>query len=485
MSAGRTLQPWAHRSGAYALPGSILVRLALGETPDRIPSALDTRRGAAAPLDATGIGAVDRIVASFGGAVRAERVHASCRGLAQVGRRHLDWSDDEQLSGVARLIRFDLAPGTHVGNLAISLLQLGMVEAAIPNYVATVGFDGPVLAPPVGAVSVGSACPARTRIRHAEALAMEPGDAALIVGVVDSGIAGSHPEFTGRTRSGFDTVRLGAGELAGGVELLGDHRGVDIDPTDRFVGHGSGCAAIIGANGRGMPPGLCGAAQLLAIRSLGAARFPGRAAAVGIGAIGDLDMGLKMAIDLGARVVNMSFGTDDEALEPNAPRPHSETVAYAARRGVILVAASGNSGDVRTYWPAAFPDVIAVGSVGDDGRPSKFSTRGAHVALCAPGERVLTATIDGYQNATGTSFAAPFVAGAAALLMARAARRSHPLQPAAACAILCASAEPWGRDSVEGMGAGVLNVAAALELLDAELDVDAIDMEKGEEKKDD
>jgi subtilisin family serine protease len=192
-----------------------------------------------------------------------------------------------------------------------------------------------------------------------------------------------------------------------------------------------------------------------------------------------------MAIDLGAQIVNMSFGTDDEALEPNAPRPHAETIAYAARRGVVLVAASGNSGDMRTYWPAAFPDVIAVGSVGDDGRPSKFSTRGTHVALSAPGERVLTATIHGYQNATGTSFAAPFVAGAAALLMARAARRSHPLQPAAARAILCASVEPWGGDPGEGMGAGVLNVAAALELLDAELDGEAIGMERDEEDNDD
>jgi subtilisin family serine protease len=169
----------------------------------------------------------------------------------------------------------------------------------------------------------------------------------------------------------------------------------------------------------------------------------------------------------------MSFGTDDEELEPGAAKPHSEAVAFATERGVTLVAASGNSGGRRVYWPAAFPEVIAVGAVARDGVVCDFSTTGPHVALCAPGERVRTAAIEGYQLATGTSFAAPFVAAAAALLQSRARRRAAPLAPAAIRQLLIASARPHRADVPEGNGAGVLDAAGALELLDQALDADA------------
>jgi subtilisin family serine protease len=134
--------------------------------------------------------------------------------------------------------------------------------------------------------------------------------------------------------------------------------------------------------------------------------------------------------------------------------------------------ASGNSGDSRTYWPAAFPEVIAVGSVAMDRSISEFTTGGEHVALCAPGERIRTADLNGYQRATGTSFAAPFVSGAAALLVARARARSASLDPATIKSILMASATPHRTDVGSGYGAGVLDAAAALQLLDQALDAD-------------
>lgn len=469
MSAGRALQPWAHRSGSYALPNSLLVRLALGEAPEGIPAALDIRSGAAACAEKTGIGSLDRIVASFGGAVRVSRVHAARATLGRAGCRHMGFDDVEQTTGVARLFRFDVAPGTHIGSLAISLLQLNMVEAATPNYLCIVGLEAPF-----GRLKAdGTPCTAREQIEAAAALALEPGDPAVIVAVIDSGLALSHPEFGGRARAGFDTVRLGEDELAAGVELIGDRRRADTNPLDKHVGHGTGCAGIIAGRGIEMPPGLAGASQFVPIRSLGAAKFPGRDQAVGIGAIGDLDMGLKMAVDLGARVINMSFGTDDDALEPGAPKPHEESVRYAARRGCILVAASGNSGDARIYWPAAFSEVITVGAADARGQACRFSTTGPHVALSAPGERILTANIEGYQRATGTSFAAPFVAATAALMMAHAARRSAPLDAATARAALIAGCNPFAADVPPGNGAGVLNAAGALKALDAILDAEA------------
>jgi subtilisin family serine protease len=78
---------------------------------------------------------------------------------------------------------------------------------------------------------------------------------------------------------------------------------------------------------------------------------------------------------------------------------------------------------------------------------------------------------DGYQLATGTSFAAPFVAAAAALLLSRAGRRSFRLDGADVKEILMASATPWTRN-VRGYGAGVLNVYRALQELDRRIDQD-------------
>jgi subtilisin family serine protease len=103
---------------------------------------------------------------------------------------------------------------------------------------------------------------------------------------------------------------------------------------------------------------------------------------------------------------------------------------------------------------------------------SSFCTGGDHVALCAPGERVRTAALDGYQHATGTSFAAPFVSGTAGLLIARARERSASLDPATLKSILIASATPHRSGTAPGFGAGVLDAARALELLDQALDAD-------------
>lgn len=473
----RIAQPWNHYTGAYASPTSLLVRLKLGEVPSGIPTQLDVRQGVRDRAERTGHGALDRVSGAFGGAVRVSRLHSAAAALARVGARNLGYSDDEELTGVARVLRLDVEPGTHVGSMAISLRQLEIVESVTPNYIVAVGLDryAPAFGPGGGdgeGEGEDDGWAPRDMIGMRHALAYEPGDPAVIVGVVDSGINAGHNEFAGGLRSGYDTVQLGQGEMAGGIALLGDNSGADVDPSDRFVGHGSGCAAIIGAAGERMPPGLAGECQLLAIRSLGAALFPGKTDAVGVGAVSDLDIGMVMAAQLGAKVINLSFGTDDEAIEPDAPRPHSEAVAYATARHCTLVAAAGNSGDRRTYWPAAYPEVIAVGSVGLDGAASEFSTSGGHVALCAPGERIRTAAVDGYQRATGTSFAAPFVAASAALLHSRAHRRSAALAPHTIKQLLIESARPHRSDTPEGNGAGILDVARALALLDQALDAD-------------
>ncbi|HEY9229439.1 MAG TPA: S8 family serine peptidase, partial [Gemmatimonadaceae bacterium] len=120
--------------------------------------------------------------------------------------------------------------------------------------------------------------------------------------------------------------------------------------------------------------------------------------------------------------------------------------------------------------PACIDGVIAVGAVGEDGHPSPFTTTGDHVTLSAPGERVKSAGLSGYQRVTGTSFASPFVAAAAALLVSRAGRRSAPLGGRDALRILRDSARPFPGASMKGHGTGILDVVAALRMLDREID---------------
>jgi subtilisin family serine protease len=115
-----------------------------------------------------------------------------------------------------------------------------------------------------------------------------------------------------------------------------------------------------------------------------------------------------------------------------------------------------------------------VGAVEDDLSPSSFSTRGEHVALCAPGRSIWTCGLDGLVPVSGTSFAAPFVAAACALLAARAERRAWPLDPELALEVLRSTTRPFSQPSVEACGSGVLDVAAALRALDQRID-DALD----------
>lgn len=456
--------PWLPHGAGYAVPGALLVKLRVGEAPPAVPARLDVMRRLGAPAQGLDGGPIDRLLRHHGGAARVTRVYSAAQSVHRPGARHLGYDDVEHALGMAATFLVEVDRTTPIGTLVDALRQLPAVEHACPHWIATAPFELPA------AADLDDAWAPRVRVNGPDALAYETGDPAIVVAIVDTGIAPVHPEFVDRWRAGFDTVQLKDTDLAAGVTLLGDHARFDRRPYDPFVGHGMGCAGIIGASGACLPPGLAGAASLLPIRVLGAARLPGRPDPVGMGALADIDCGMKIAVDLGAKVINMSFGTPDSALANGGAKPHEDVVRYALAHGCVLVAASGNSGRDEAFWPAAFDGVIAVGAVDASGRPAHFMTSGAHVALCAPGERIVTAALRGYQCATGTSFAAPFVAGAAALLVSRAERRASPIDGATLRALLVESASPFPGGSAPGYGSGVLDVRAALAALDRRID---------------
>ena len=453
---------------ALHAPRRLLLTLKLGEVPDHLPSLREVRHeGQPMALRIDG-GPIDRLLAHHGGAARSVRLHSARVTRLQrpgvPGARRFD--DVEQLSGVARVLRIELAQDSRMDSLVQALAQVDRVERVQPDRICATPFDAQ---PPRRAREFDPAAARRPRslVRLPQALALQRGDASVVVGLADTGVAPHHIELSRRLRRGFDTVDLDAATL-GDLTLVGDNTGRDEQPDDE-VGHGSACAGILRAGGTGLPAGGAGLCGLTPVRVLGAALQGGKR--VGIGALANIDAGMKRLIDLGVQVINMSFGTPESALLADDPRPHAEVVRYALARGVLLVAASGNSGQQERYYPAAHDGVIAVGAVEDDRTPAVFSTRGDHVALCAPGRDIWTCGLDGYACVSGTSFAAPFVSAACALLVAQAEARAWPLDAQTARDILVESAQPFAaRSRVQRCGAGVLDAAAALALLNQRID---------------
>jgi subtilisin family serine protease len=443
----------------------LTLTLRAGEAPAHVPSYLDQLVGAARPVSAIDRGAVD-LALRTGGGFRALCGYGSRASLNRVGEQHLRWDDTEQELGFPRTYQVEIAEADAADRVVDRLRALQTVESAAVQTIAAAPFDAAVAAAPDERTVSEAAWAPHERVRAIQAHDLEPGDERVTVGLVDTGVSLGHPEFQRKLLAGYDTVDLGVDE-ASGLHLVGDSRGDDFTPTD-YVGHGSHVAGIVGAKGWHLPPGVAGHSLLLPIRVLAAALGRGGGRAAGVGAESNINAGFKVAVDLGALVLNLSFGTSERDVDPAGPKPQEAVVSYAVRNGCTLVAASGNSGVAERFYPAALPEVIAVGSAGDDGRRSSFSSYGDHVALCAPGERIISAGLNGVREGNGTSYAAPFVTGAAALLVAHARRHDRVLTPIEVRATLLGSAAPLAGSPANETGAGLLNVEAAVRRLDAE-----------------
>jgi len=206
------------------------------------------------------------------------------------------------------------------------------------------------------------------------------------IAIVDSGIDYTHPDIT------KSKVVLGPDYFDG-----------DMNPMDTF-GHGThvaGIAAAVTSNDLGIA-GVSGRSKLLAIRVGGSGGLPVFACAAGI---------VYAANNTQVKVINLSWGGSSDIPFIR------DAVAYAVSKGKLVVAAAGNENTTSPRYPAAYPGVLGVGaSTQTDGRAS-FSNYGTYVDIAAPGVEILsTVPGGGYQEWDGTSMAAPFVAGAAALL---------------------------------------------------------------------
>ena len=311
-----------------------------------------------------------------------------------------------------------------------------------------------------------------TQSRFYESWVTLPAFEPIPVAVIDSGVDTGHPELARKV--------LGAKSFVGG------------SARQDTLGHGTFVAGLIAAgvdNGIGIA-GLAPSAELLVAKVVTRSRaIPVEAEAKAI----------RWAVENGARVINMSLGGARDPLDPSRDtysRLEADAIAYAVSNGAVVVAAVGNSPEGQSpgkyaSYPAALPHVLGVSATNDTGGIPDFSNRDRIFNdIAAPGlqivsilPRTLTARFpacaeqgysscgsDEYREAQGTSFAAPQVSAAAAVLLSlRPTLRPEQvngilrsttvdLNEATGC-----SACAIGRDAYSGWGR--LDVAAAIAAL--------------------
>lgn len=241
------------------------------------------------------------------------------------------------------------------------------------------------------------------------------GAAGITVAVIDTGIDLDHPELAALLVPGTDMVDLGPNPTPPpGFRFEGDFAGRDNNPQDE-VGHGTHVAGTIACssnNGTGVA-GVTWGCRLMPVRVLARIVNINNANDVrGTGSSADVAAGIRWAADNGARVLNLSLGS------PGETQVERDAVAYAISRGCVVVAAMGNDGSANPSFPAAFPDVVAVGAINQSDQRAAFSQTGPHIDVAAPGVSVLSTVWDnGFATFSGTSMATPHVAGVAALVL--------------------------------------------------------------------
>lgn len=205
------------------------------------------------------------------------------------------------------------------------------------------------------------------------------------------------------------------------------------------VGHGTHVAGVIAAR-KGPAKGIAPGCTLLSLKVLGHS---------GMGSNDAVAQAVSYATECKADIICMSLGS----ARPDA-KLH-DAIRHAHATGVVIVCAAGNDGGAVDY-PAAFPETIAVGAVDKAGNACEFSSRGKEIAAAAPGQDITSTWLaDGYATISGTSMAAPFVAGVLALWTADQKSAGKKVNHAAACKALadtCRDHGPAGRDDVYGWG---------------------------------
>ena len=275
----------------------------------------------------------------------------------------------------------------------------------------------------------------------------------ITIAIVDTGVALEHPDLRGNLVPGYNSIM--------GSEAEGAAQDTN--------GHGTQVAGIAAAERNGL--GIVGVAYQAKIMPIKAM------SSKGVGFDDAIADGIIWAADHGAQIINLSLGSENASVESEILR---QAVTYAYNKGCLLIAASGNydpefQANPGVGYPASDPRVLAITATDKAGKVTNYSATGSEVDLAAPGDSIPTSAWSraggaGYTYASGTSLAAPFVSGEAALIWGQ-----HP---------------EWSRDQViqallqgtedlgspgrdDRYGYGLIDVKLALNLTTQTLDTQA------------
>jgi len=306
-----------------------------------------------------------------------------------------------------------------------------------------------------------------------EAWNIEQGKSSVIVAVLDTGIDLNHPDLQGRIwanagetpNNGIDDDANGCIDDVNGCAFVanpspGCSGSLNGNVNDE-LGHGTFVSGIIAANGNGV--GMVGIARNVTIMPVKVLDCSGEGDSLA------LTQGILYAARAGARVENISLGGPiRSALTQEAVRIAHDLYS------VVIVAATGNTGKSGVNYPAAYPQVVAVGaaSSADPGKRAVFSSSGPEVDVVAVGQDIVGTVpqsscarflpcINGgpYAAGDGTSFSAPQVSALVALML------SHysSMKPDQVLSILKATADPLpAGDRPDWAGSGRVNMLQAL-----------------------
>jgi type VII secretion-associated serine protease mycosin len=255
----------------------------------------------------------------------------------------------------------------------------------------------------------------------------------VTVAVIDTGVKSSHSDLSGNVLSGTDYVSPGTS-------------------ANDENGHGTHVAGIIAAlhnNSRGIA-GMAPRAKILPVRVLDRN---------GSGTSADVAKGIVYAADRGAKVINLSLGSNQSSTAMQS------AVSYAISKNSLVVAAAGNSGcgllGAPTEYPASYSGVVGVASVTQSMSRASYSSCGSWVDVAAPGSGIISTMIQNsvglgcsssanYCTLSGTSFSTPYVAATAALAIAR--RGWSQSTVASRLQSTATDLSPTGRDKYTGAG---------------------------------
>ncbi|MES2962873.1 MAG: S8 family peptidase [Bdellovibrionota bacterium] len=278
----------------------------------------------------------------------------------------------------------------------------------------------------------------------------------VVVAVIDTGADVSHPDLVDNVWTNEDEIpgndidddRNGFIDDVNGWNFASDSS----DLTDRH-GHGTHIAGIVGASGRSALSGVAPNVSLMILKYYDPELSNQNP-------LGSTVKAIYYAVNNGAKIINYSGGG------VNASQLEFEALRYAARHGVLVIAAAGNeksNSDRHAYFPADYdlPNILSVTAINPSGRILPSSNWGERtVDIAAPGEDILSTLPDGtYGEMTGTSQATAFATGVAVLLKAN---RPDLSTPEAVIAHLMATGETASQLQGKIRSRAILNSYRAL-----------------------